>query len=68
MGWDRAGRRATLRVFDLRGREVAALESGSLVPGAHEMTFSADGLSSGVYFCRLSAGSFSAATKLVVLR
>jgi hypothetical protein len=47
---------------------VAQLESGPLAPGAHEMTFSAAGLSSGVYFCRLSAGSFAAATKLVVVR
>jgi hypothetical protein len=68
MGGDGAGRRALLRVFDVLGREVAALESGPLVPGAHELTFSASGLGSGVYFCHLSVGSSAAAIKLVVVR
>jgi hypothetical protein len=45
-----------LSVFDVMGREVAVLASGSQTAGGHEVFFAAAGLPSGVYFYRLQAG------------
>jgi hypothetical protein len=58
----------TLRVFDLLGREVATLVNEEMRPGSYERTFDASGLSSGIYFYRLRAGSFVETKKLVVLK
>ena len=58
----------TLKVFDLLGREVATLVNERLQPGSFETTFDGSGLASGVYFYRLSAGSFVETKKLMLLR
>ncbi len=57
---------AKLVVFDLLGREVATLTNGYLAAGEHSFRFDGSKLSSGVYFCRLTAGSFVATTKMVL--
>lgn len=44
---------ATITVFDQLGREVSAIELGDLPAGEHDVRWSADFLSSGVYYCRL---------------
>ncbi|HET6272876.1 MAG TPA: T9SS type A sorting domain-containing protein [Bacteroidota bacterium] len=66
----------TLRVFDMLGREVAALANEEMKPGSYERVFNGEGLASGVYFYRLQArqinggqaGSFVQTRKLVLLR
>jgi len=58
----------TLRVYDTAGREVRALVDGWRVAGAHEVTFDAAGLPSGIYFARLQAGDFTQTQKLVLLK
>ncbi|MBI1799891.1 MAG: choice-of-anchor D domain-containing protein [Candidatus Eisenbacteria bacterium] len=63
----------TLEVFDLQGERVATLVRGTLDAGDHQALFRAvseDGraLPSGVYFCRLRAGNFSASRKMLVMR
>jgi hypothetical protein len=58
----------SLRVYDVLGREIATLVNEELKPGSYEVTFSADGLSSGVYFYRLSAGNIVTARRMVVLK
>jgi hypothetical protein len=57
-----------LVVFDLLGREVATLVNGLEQPGLHSVQFNAAHLSSGVYLYRLSAGTFSATRKLMLVR
>ncbi|MGA9119095.1 MAG: lamin tail domain-containing protein [Bacteroidota bacterium] len=47
-----------LVVFDLLGREIVTLADGRYPAGVYAFQFDADGLSSGVYLCRLSAGNF----------
>lgn len=59
---------ATLRVFDLLGREVARLVNEVMQPGSYERVFSAEGLASGVYFYQLKAGEFTGTKKLLLLR
>jgi hypothetical protein len=56
-----------LSVYDMLGREVAVLADGTKKPGRYEVKWNAAGLSSGVYICRLSAGSFVDAKKMLLL-
>ncbi len=56
----------TLRIFDLLGREVAVPASGRYGAGEHRVRFHADGLASGVYFCRLEAGDRIRTRKIVI--
>ncbi len=63
----------TLKVYDVLGREVAALVSERENAGSYSVTFYASGgdgsrLSSGVYFYRLTAGSYVATKKLVIVK
>jgi len=46
-----------LEVFDLLGRRVAVLAQGMYSMGRHEVRWEALGLQSGVYLCRLHAGT-----------
>jgi len=56
----------SLRIFDLIGRRVATLINEYQNAGTHFATFNATNLSSGIYFYRLQAGSFSETKKLVL--
>jgi subtilisin family serine protease len=58
----------TMKMFDLLGREVAILVNEQKPAGVHEVTFNAHSLSSGVYFYRLQADSFTATKKLILLK
>lgn len=58
----------TLKVFDVLGREVTTLVKEVMTGGSYLVTWDATGYSSGVYFCRLEAGSFVATRKLLLLR
>jgi len=60
----------TLKVFDILGKEVATLVNGQQKPGTYEIQFSLSNnqISSGIYFYRLTAGSFSDTKKLVMMK
>ncbi len=60
--------KATLRVFDVTGREVATLVNGALAAGNHRVNFDATELSSGVYFYTLNTGNSTLTRKMVLLR
>ncbi len=57
-----------LVVYDLLGREGAVLVNEKKAPGSYQVTFDASGLSSGVYFYRLQAGSYVETKKLLLVR
>jgi poly(3-hydroxybutyrate) depolymerase len=57
-----------LRVYDILGRLVATLADGTLKAGGFSYTFDGRGLASGVYFCRLEAGSFVQTRKMLLLK
>ncbi len=58
----------TLTVFSTLGQQVAILQDGEQGAGYHEILFDASGLSSGVYFYRMQAGSFVETRKLLLLK
>ena len=58
----------TLQVYDVLGRLVRTLIEEHQPAGNHSVTFSAINLSSGVYFYRLTAGSFIATKKLMLTK
>lgn len=57
-----------LKVYDLLGREVATIVNENLEPGIYQRTFSGEGLSSGVYFYRLTSGGFTETRKLLLMK
>ena len=62
-----------LTVFDIRGQEVTTLLNTDKPPGNYEVQWngmdrSGNPVSTGVYFCRLEAGSYSQTIKMVYLR
>ncbi len=57
-----------LQVFDILGKEVKMLVNESFQPGVYETDFDASTLPSGVYFYRLTAGTFSESKKMVLLK
>lgn len=59
---------ARLQVFDILGREVATLVNKNLTPGIYNVDFNAAGLSSGIYFYRLTFGKYSQTKKMLLLR
>ncbi len=59
---------ATLKVYDVTGKLVATLVEDELPGGQHNATWDARGVSSGVYFYRLTAGSFSETRKMVLIK
>jgi hypothetical protein len=58
----------SLKIFDALGKEVSMLVSGDLDIGQHSYQWNGDGLRSGVYLCRLQAGSHVVTQKLLLLR
>ena len=57
-----------LKIYDILGKEVAALVNKNQQPGNYEVNFDASNLASGVYFYQLKAGNFEQVKKMVLLR
>ena len=58
----------TLTVYDMLGRLVRTLIEEPQNVGIHSLTFNATSLSSGVYFYKLTAGSFVETKKLILIK
>ncbi|MGE5430106.1 MAG: glycosyl hydrolase family 18 protein [Syntrophomonadaceae bacterium] len=57
-----------ISVYDMLGRLIQDLFSGEKGPGEYKVSFDASGLESGIYFCRLSSGSYVQIQKMVLLK
>jgi hypothetical protein len=65
-----------LKIYDVLGNEVAILVNEQQAAGNYEVELSEDfiiqstgaGLSSGIYFYKLSAGEFTETKKMVIIR
>ena len=57
-----------LKIYDMLGREVRTLLNEEKVPGNYSVNFIAGNLPSGVYFYKLTAGNYTDAKKLILLK
>lgn len=60
--------KVTIEVFNILGQEVATLLDEMRQAGEHSVVFNASGISSGVYFYRLSAGDYSETKSMILLK
>ncbi len=60
--------RVLLKIYDVLGNEIATLVNEEKPPGEYEVEFDAAGISSGIYFYKLTAGSFIQTKKMILLR
>ncbi|MBL0108590.1 MAG: VCBS repeat-containing protein [Ignavibacteria bacterium] len=58
----------SLKVFDILGNEIKSLVSNNQPAGSYEISFDGEGLSSGIYFYNLSAGSLSETKRMTLLK
>jgi hypothetical protein len=58
----------SLKVLDVLGREVATLVNEVRQPGTHSVRWNASGVSSGVFFYWLQAGSFFSTKKMLMIK
>ena len=60
--------RVTINIYGIEGRRVMTVVDADLDAGRYSRVIDANGLASGVYFCRMAAGEFVATRKLVLLK
>ncbi len=58
----------TLKVYDILGRQVASLVDAVQSPGQHDVVFDGSRLASGVYFYRITTGTFVQTMKMVLMK
>lgn len=58
----------SLKIYDITGKEVAGLLSQNLPAGEYNINWDATRFSSGIYFYKLTAGSFSEVKKMSLLK
>jgi len=58
----------TLDVFDATGRRLDNLVNENLKPGSYSVTWDAKGLSSGIYYYRISSGDFTKTMKMSLVK
>jgi hypothetical protein len=57
-----------ISVYNMIGQKVSTLVDNNVQPGTHQIRFDGSNLSSGVYFLRLHAGSYSDVQKLTLIK
>ena len=62
------GCNVSIVVYDFLGREVKSLVNEYKQPGTYQVSYNAEGLTSGVYFYKMTAGEFSSTKKLVLIQ
>ena len=60
----------SLKIFDITGKEIAALVNENLKPGIYEVPFKTTNLnlSSGIYYYKLKSGDFQEVKKLMLVK
>ncbi len=57
-----------VNIFDINGRQVTSLLDETMAAGEHSISFDGSSFASGIYFARLTAGSYSTTHKMVLLK
>lgn len=58
----------TLRIYDVLGKEVAEIVNRDQRAGRYQVEFNAANLSSGIYYYKIKAGSFTETKKMILLK
>lgn len=58
----------TIKIFDIIGREMVTLTEGYKIPGKYQVSFSGENLTSGIYFYRLEAKTYSETKKMIIIK
>ena len=58
----------TLKIYDMLGNCISTLINEEKQSGEYEVTFDGSSLASGIYVCRLTAGSYNAVRKLTLIK
>jgi hypothetical protein len=58
----------SLDIFDILGRRIEILAGSSYQAGSHRVTWKADNLPSGIYYCRLTADKNALVEKITLLK
>ena len=58
----------SIKVFDIRGGEIATLVDDYKQSGSYEISFNASNLSSGIYFYRMVSRNFFETKKMLLLK
>ncbi len=56
----------TLKIYDLLGREISVLISENVKAGNYSISYNASGLTSGVYFYKVTAGNYTGVKKMIL--
>ena len=59
---------ATLKVYDMTGKEVKSLVNENIAAGSYEVNFNASELNSGVYFYTLKTNEFTETKKMMLVK
>ena len=57
-----------LKVYDINGKEISTLVNEMQTAGTYEVKFNAVFLPSGIYYYKLTAGSFTDVKKMIVIK
>ena len=57
-----------LEIYDISGKKVSVLMNEYKTEGYYLMTFNAQGLPSGIYFCKLTSGGFTDTKKMILVK
>jgi hypothetical protein len=58
----------SLKVYDLLGQEVTTLVNENKAPGTYTVDWLAGRVPSGIYFCRMQSGSFTATRSMMLMK
>jgi ligand-binding sensor domain-containing protein len=58
----------SLKVYDVTGREIVTLVAENLIPGDYQYRWDAEKFASGLYFYKITAGSFTKTRKMILIK
>ena len=58
----------SIRIFDIQGREVDVLYDNIQDAGSHMLVWDASSFATGIYFVKMSSGSFAGMKKLMLIK
>lgn len=58
----------TLAVYDITGKEISLIASGNFEAGRHTINWNAEGIPSGIYFCKIQAGQYSSVRRMMLVK